>query len=85
MRAIVCPHCNKVIEPNMLTQRELEIAKLKAKGLTGSQIGKALYISEKTVKNHMGSIYSKTEKTNIMELVKYLLDNKLISAEDIGT
>lgn len=42
-----------------LTKREQEVAALACKGLTNPQIGKALHISEETVKTHMRSILHK--------------------------
>ena len=44
-----------------LTQREMEILKLVAKGLTNKQIGKSLDISDNTVRNHVNSIIEKLE------------------------
>lgn len=48
----------KVLES--LTQRELEIAGLVAEGLSNKEIGNKLYISERTVKSHLGTIFQKT-------------------------
>ncbi|GIM45570.1 transcriptional regulatory protein DegU [Collibacillus ludicampi] len=42
-----------------LTQRESEILKLMAEGKSNRTIGEVLYISEKTVKNHVSSILCK--------------------------
>jgi DNA-binding NarL/FixJ family response regulator len=42
-----------------LTQREVEVLKLIAEGLSNKQIGQQLTISEKTVKNHINNILSK--------------------------
>lgn len=42
-----------------LTGRELQVLKLIAKGYTNKQIGNELYISEKTVKNHITNIFRK--------------------------
>lgn len=42
-----------------LTDREKEICKLMADGLTNSQIASLLFISEGTVKNYISSIYDK--------------------------
>jgi len=44
---------------NKLTQRELEILGLIAKGYTNSAIGEALYIDIKTVQHHITNIYGK--------------------------
>jgi len=44
---------------DILTQREMEILKLMAEGKSNRTIGEVLYISEKTVKNHVSSILGK--------------------------
>jgi len=42
-----------------LSKREIEVLRLIADGLSNTQIGEALFISEKTVKSHVGNILSK--------------------------
>ena len=42
-----------------LSERELEILKLMARGKSNKEVGKMLYISEYTVKNHVKSILKK--------------------------
>jgi DNA-binding NarL/FixJ family response regulator len=44
-----------------LSERELQVLKLIAKGHTNKQIGQELYISEKTVKNHITNIFRKLQ------------------------
>ena len=56
----------------ILTSRELEIAKLIADGLTNSQIASVLFISEGTVKNYVSNIYDKTNIHDRAKLVVYL-------------
>ena len=49
-------------EPNVfhdLSDRELEVLKLIAEGLSNAEISHRLYISEKTTKNHVSNILSK--------------------------
>ena len=55
---VLDPSQEKVLET--LTQRELEIAGLTAEGLSNKEIGEKLYISERTVKSHLGTIFQKT-------------------------
>ena len=54
---------------NHITSREKEIIELLLKGYSNQQIGKSLFISAKTVKNHIYSIYRKTQVQNRMQLV----------------
>ncbi|HOM03088.1 MAG TPA: response regulator transcription factor [Acetivibrio sp.] len=44
---------------NNLTPRELEVLELIAQGLINKEIAKRLFISEKTVKNHVSNIFKK--------------------------
>jgi DNA-binding CsgD family transcriptional regulator len=44
-----------------LSAREVEIMRHLVAGLSNSEIGRALYISRKTVKNHLSNIYAKLD------------------------
>jgi len=46
---------------NPLPRRETEVLKLMAEGKSNKMIGEHLFISEKTVKNHVSSILQKME------------------------
>ncbi|QYR22100.1 response regulator transcription factor [Paenibacillus sp. sptzw28] len=48
-------------ENNPLTRREAEVLRLMAEGKSNKMIGEYLFISEKTVKNHVSSILQKME------------------------
>ena len=47
-----------------LTKREMEILKLVSEGLTNEEIGKKIFISEKTVKTHLTNIFDKLKVNN---------------------
>ena len=47
-----------------LTRREVEILRLVAEGLTNEEIGKKIFISEKTVKTHLTNIFDKLKVNN---------------------
>jgi DNA-binding NarL/FixJ family response regulator len=47
-----------------LTKREMEILRLVAEGLTNDEIGKKIFISEKTVKTHLTNIFDKLKVNN---------------------
>jgi two-component system NarL family response regulator len=65
-----------------LTDRELEVLKLVAKGLTNRDIADALYISENTVKNHVRNILEKLHLHSRMEAVIYAVKEKLLDLEE---
>ena len=57
-------------ERSPLTERELEVLDLVARGLANKQIAVSLGISEHTVKFHVSSIYTKLNVTNRTEAVR---------------
>ena len=54
-----------------LTERELDILRLVGKGLSNKQIGKQLYISDRTVQAHLSNIFSKLNVSSRTEAVMY--------------
>jgi DNA-binding CsgD family transcriptional regulator len=56
-----------------LSQRELDVVSLLAKGLTNKEIGEKLFISEYTVENHLRSIYRKMDVNNRTSAAHLLL------------
>lgn len=55
-----------------LTERERELIPFIIDGLSNEEIGKRLFISPHTVKNHVTNIYRKTGVTNRIELLKLM-------------
>lgn len=64
---------------NLLTKRELEVLKLLSVGLYNKEIGKKLDISERTVKNHISSIFKKIDVTDRTQAAVFSIRNKLIN------
>jgi two-component system NarL family response regulator len=60
-----------------LTDREMEVLKLVAKGMNNRDIAKQLFISENTVKNHIRNILEKLQLHSRMEAVVYAVREKL--------
>ncbi len=54
-----------------LTPREVRIATMIASGLETKEIAEALYVSEHTVKSHVGSILTKLDLRNRAEIAVY--------------
>lgn len=61
-----------------LTERELDVLRLAARGQTNKQIGAALQISDRTVQNHLANIYAKLEVASRTEAVTVGLQRNLI-------
>jgi len=61
-----------------LTDRELEVLKLVAQGMSNREIAEHLYISENTVKNHVRNILEKLHLHSRMEAVVYAVREKLL-------
>ena len=61
-----------------LTDRELEVLRLVAKGMNNREISKELFISENTVKNHVRNILEKLQLHSRMEAVMYAVREKLL-------
>ena len=62
---------------NPLSEREREVLQLVARGHTYRQIGAELFISEKTVENHVRNILGKLQLSRRQELVRYALEHGL--------
>jgi len=63
---------------NLLTRRELEVLKLLSVGLYNKEIGKKLDISERTVKNHISSIFKKIGVSDRTQAAIFSIRNNLI-------
>ncbi|MBO4376734.1 MAG: response regulator transcription factor [Lachnospiraceae bacterium] len=61
-----------------LTKRELEVLKGAASGLLNKEIGTSLNISERTVKNHLASIFKKIEVKDRTQAAVFAIKNNLI-------
>ncbi|NIT60894.1 MAG: response regulator [Aliifodinibius sp.] len=64
-----------------ITDRELEILQLIVDGLTSKQIADELFISPRTVDTHRANLMKKLELNNIADLVRYAIQNKLVSLD----
>ncbi|MDQ4127618.1 MAG: response regulator transcription factor [Actinomycetota bacterium] len=63
-----------------LTPRELEVLALLARGLKNAEIAGRLYISERTVKFHVGSILAKLGAQNRTEAARIAVQRGLVEA-----
>lgn len=65
-----------------LSEREREVLKYIAQGCDNLTIAESLFISERTVKNHASSIYSKMGFHSRAEAVAWAWENGIVSASD---
>lgn len=77
---------SKIIQRNndqakidLLTRRELEVLKLLSVGLYNKEIGEKLEISERTVKNHISSIFRKINVTDRTHAAVFSIKNNLVN------
>nr|WP_308284462.1 response regulator transcription factor [Pseudonocardia oceani] len=64
-------------EAPVLTERETEVLRLVAKGLTAKQIGERLVVSHRTVESHVQNTLRKLQLHNRVQLVRYAIDQGL--------
>ncbi len=60
-----------------LTERELEILRALARGLSNQQIAKEFWVTEQTVKFHLSNIYRKLQVANRTEAARYAYEHGL--------
>ncbi len=65
-----------------LSERELEVLRLIARGLTNREIADKLVIAEGTVKSHVSNILSKLHLAHRTQAALYALNQKLISLDN---
>lgn len=70
------------IEVPRLTDRELEILKLVARGRANREIAADLFISENTVRNHMRNILDKLQMHSRMEAAMFAVRERLIDPSE---
>jgi DNA-binding NarL/FixJ family response regulator len=78
MREIGAPE-----SPETLTDRETEVLRVLARGLSNTEIAEALFITEGTVKTHVSSILAKLDLPSRTRAALYALKIGLISLDEI--
>lgn len=64
-----------------LSNREIEILRFVAEGLLNKDIGKKLFISERTVKNHLFHIFKKIDCSDRTQAAVFCIRNGLVSLD----
>lgn len=76
-------HHAKQQPPDPLTERELEVLRLVATGLSNTEIAAQLVITEATVRSHMSNILSKLHLSNRVQATLYALQEGVISLAEV--
>jgi DNA-binding NarL/FixJ family response regulator len=63
-----------------LTSRELDVLKLVARGCSNAEVASELYVSEGTVKTHVGRILSKLDLRDRTQAVVYAYEQRVVEA-----
>ena len=64
-----------------LSRREMEVIQLVVQGYKNRDIAQSLFISEKTVKNHLSAIFNKLGVSDRLELTLYAFERRLFPPE----
>ncbi|MEU7467524.1 HD domain-containing phosphohydrolase [Streptomyces sp. NPDC044984] len=64
--------------PAGLTDREVEVLKLAARGLTNQRIGERLFISGRTVGHHLAHIYDRTGRRTRAGVAVFAMEHQLL-------
>ncbi|MCY7396724.1 MAG: response regulator transcription factor [Nocardioides sp.] len=66
-----------------LTERETEVLKMVAKGMSYKQIADRLVVSHRTVQNHVQNTLRKLQMHNRVELTRYAIEQGLDGPDDV--
>jgi len=67
-----------------LTTREVEVLRQLALGRSNKEIAEALFISDETVKTHLGHLFGKLQVENRAQAIVQALKRGLVSLEELG-
>lgn len=71
------------LTPKPLTQREVDIIRLVAQGLSNRQIAEELFIGEATVRTHVGNVLNKLHLANRVQATLYALREGLTALDEM--
>lgn len=76
-RRIAAPK-SRLDSPVDLTPREIEVLRLVAEGLTDADVASRLFISPRTVGQHLRSVYSKLEVSSRAAATRFAVEHRLV-------
>lgn len=83
-RRAVAPHRRASTRLEQLTAREHDVLRHLARGASNGEIAGALYVSEATVKSHVGSIFTKLGLRDRAAVIVYAFDHGLVHPGSTG-
>ncbi len=67
-----------------LSEREMQVLRLAARGLSNQEIGDRLFLSRRTVQAHLGSVFRKMDIGSRTEAILQALKKGWITLDDVG-
>ena len=64
-----------------MSSREVEVMQLIGRGMSNAEIARELFLSEKTVKNHLTNIFRKIQVTDRTQAVLYAIKHKIVNLD----
>jgi DNA-binding NarL/FixJ family response regulator len=77
-RTTVRPRLAQAARVGELTEREHDVLRLMARGATNSEIADALFVSEATVKSHVGAIFAKLGVRDRAAAIVFAYDHGIV-------
>ena len=78
-RRRVAPAAREAARLELLTERELDVLRLMARGATNGEIAASLYVAEATVKTHVGSIFGKLGVRDRAAAIVFAYDHGVVT------
>ncbi|UCB42207.1 MAG: response regulator transcription factor [Dehalococcoidales bacterium] len=83
VRRLIAADSGEAKAVDVLSEREAEILKMAAKGISNKDIAEQLFLSPRTVQVHLGNIFNKLGVASRTEAVLYGLKRGLLSLDDL--
>jgi NarL family two-component system response regulator LiaR len=80
---LVAPGGKEAKPAEILSEREMEVLKLAATGVSNKDIAQQLFLSPRTVQVHLGNIFSKLGVASRTEAILYALKKGWLTLEDL--